>query len=163
VQEAFNENPLYAWGALGIAAIDSEGICGYGSYARHIEYLAEVSNGAFNPKALQDVHVEGWRFRISFELGGNFYEYVTRDCGDYLDDEVFDLINRALREAGEERQFLDTPVTDQVFYFVLVTPQTYRNAERLRVIPPSLYFEYRERTPHKVDHYLCEYYRELEG
>lgn len=161
VREAFVSDPLIAWSAFYAAVFDSE-MFEDAAYTVRIEELAKNSYGGFQPENIQEEYLDG-PTRISFELKGKTYEYTTQDFGDYFDEEVINVINQALREVGEKRQFHSLPVTDQVYYLVFVTPETYENAERLRLIPPYMYFEYKERSLKKVEKYLRKYYKKLGG
>lgn len=49
-----------------------------------------------------------------------------------------------LQDSGGQRKILQLPACDQNYYLVVVTSETYRNAERLMVIPPPTYFLDRE-------------------
>ncbi len=164
VRQAFEREPLYAWSALTALHFDSEcieGLDSYFSYKGQLSRLAEASNGVFCPFDIRHEYI-GDRIRVSFDLQGKTYTCLTTDYSDYFDIEIFTLINRALQESGEPRRIIELPTVDQCFFLVIVSEASYRQAERLMVVPPPEYFLWRESlSAAEVDEYLAKYYEHL--
>jgi hypothetical protein len=168
IKRKFVQNPTHACFSLMTSGFDSECIYGTGpensSYHDMIVLLAKTSYGLFTPSNIRDVaDVEHLKIHISFTMGISDYNISVNSDNDYFDFNVIQLINYALTENGVNNQFIDLPCVDQIFHLVFVSERTYHMAEKLRLIPPPKYFDYKERTdPDKLNNYLEEFYKELD-
>jgi len=161
VKSAFDENPIYAHTALTTHFIDGE----FFSDQPYTDMLTETSKnsfGRFQPRKINEKLLEDGRWEVSFEHEGKAYHFVSQDESDYYDADILTIINTALKDSEKTIRLLTMPPSDQCLHFVFETPEIFRKAEQLRVIPPPMYFLCKEGlTSQNLTDYLSTYYQSL--
>ena len=106
------------------------------SYHTLIEHYARGSGGHFQPTGIVDRFDESTQqHTVGFTLGQASYEVTFEAQDDWVNERVHELINRALNESGNPRQFQPLPVMDQVIYACFTTPEKLQIATKRGVIP----------------------------
>lgn len=147
VREQFVRDSKYAFYALAVTVFDPECIEGTGpneacSYYSVLLQLAKASGGCFQPLLIHDeLDYELGVARVSFEHYGHAYSIEVSYQDDWFQQEVLDLVNRALRESGCDRQFLPLPPCDQTVSLCFVPADVFDRAVRKGLIPEVEFFE----------------------
>jgi hypothetical protein len=162
IQDAFLRYPIYVFYALTTFHFDAECIYGVGekepSYYRSLMEFSEISEGVFSPTSIEDFHDrESFRYSVSFVHGRGEYKARVYDS-DYFQCEIIELINQAIEEQGSEKRFIDLPNTDQCYNLAFVSPEVFHRAEVAGLIPPYLYFHYKEKKSQELNEYLENFY-----
>ncbi len=144
VHTAFETDPLATFRALAHFDFDSEYIYDSGphpgSYYSLLLLFAHHSHGFFAPTNIRDdTTSDGNAIHVSFWHDGRFYECMVANT-DYVQPEVWSLIDRALTDSNAPYRFFSLPAIDQAHFVVFVAPTLYQCAEQRGLIPPWDYF-----------------------
>ena len=137
--QSIARNPAHPWLALADVVLDSESVYELQpqgeSYHAHLTTLARTSAGLFRPTDVRN-EVRGEDVsEVAFNHEGREYRLRITADSDYIDRELFAAVNRALADAGEEKRLTLLPAVDQLMYLAWVSPETYRQARDLGLIP----------------------------
>jgi hypothetical protein len=114
------------------------------AYVTVVRALAELSDGAFRPKAVSEHWGTGGRVRVSFVFDGSRHSITLRDAGDWLDPDLVVGINRLLPEDGPRFWFYDnggqTAVVTRATKAEVHLLESVRPV-RLQSLPPSWWIE----------------------
>jgi hypothetical protein len=139
---AFEVDPDTTYLALADTSFDAEMIEDVGassplSYTSLVRQLARHSRGAFGPTAIREQRTaDGASIRLSFAHGAKRFSATIPVDDDWVRPELFDLVNRALADAGQDRRLtIFPPVDGQTVYVAYVSEGVWQRAERLGLVP----------------------------
>jgi hypothetical protein len=159
VRAQFDKDRWYTFLALGTFSFDSECIYGFGpgnsSYYDMMTEIARYSEGFFHPTDIVDERKGDW-INVSFRQNKQTYRCRVH-ATDYFQEDVLDVINQAISDAGSEKRFIILPPVDQCMHIVYISYKTYKYAERRGLIPPPEYFC---TSPDLLEDYLRAYWND---
>ncbi len=138
IKESYKNNKKYTFNNLYDLAFDAEGV---GSpdgnnitgYPKIIKEFSNASFGTFNPSNIREDGQPG-EVIISFRHKEKTYNMMIEDT-EWYENSFTVLINRVLKEAGINQEFIKLPDTDQSVFYCFISKEIYQKALDKKLVP----------------------------